>query len=306
MKSKALLTGWNGFLGRYIYSSVSTNYELTTIGRNNQSTIKADLAQEVPRVSSFFDLVIHNAGKAHTIPQNKDEARVFFDVNYQGTLNLLKALEDNPPRQFVFISTVAVYGSETGLKIKESTFLQAQTPYARSKRDAELAIIDWSQRNDVKYLILRLPLVVGANPPGNLGKIISAIERGRYLAIMDNNAFKSVVLAKDVAVLISQVKDKEGTYNLTDGKHPSFSEIEQAIATGLGRQMPIAIPITFLRLGASIGDIIEKCGFSFPLTSNRLRKMTSSLTFDDEKARSELDWNPSSVLDFLNQGLFKY
>ncbi len=41
-------------------------------------------------------------------------------------------------------------------------------------------------------------------------------------------------------------------------------------------------------------------GNFFPINSNKLFKITSTLTFDDRKARNNFGWNPNSVLNFFD------
>src|SRR5690606_14547418 len=86
-------------------------------------------------------------------------------------------------------------------------------------------------------------------------------------------------------------------YHLTDGVHPSFLEIETAIAGALGCALPRRIPVRAAQLGAAAGDAISRLGgVKFPLTTHTLQKMTSTLTFDDSRARVNLGWTPMPVL----------
>ncbi len=290
-----LLTGSSGFLGRYIRHTLEANGRVVCLGRHADSEILCDLSVEIPVIGTV-DLVVHAAGKAHTVPSNDKEAAAFWSVNYEGTCNLLRALEQAPqlPQCFVFISTVAVYGFDSGDNIDETAPLNGNTPYAQSKIAAEQAITDWCNRHQVNCVILRLPLVVGKDAPGNLGKMRTAIQKGRYVRIKGNPARKSIVSAEDVARIIPSLIDKQGIFNLTDGFHPLFSQIEEAIARETGIPVRFSLHIGLLRLVAKIGDYITL----FPLNSARLKKMTSTLTFSDTKARSELGWNPQPALQY--------
>ena len=85
-----------------------------------------------------METVIHLAGKAHIVPRTNEEIKTFYDVNYQGTVNLCKSLElVGIPKSFIFVSTVAVYGCEEGENIDETHPLNGTTPYAKSKIMAE-------------------------------------------------------------------------------------------------------------------------------------------------------------------------
>ena len=302
--TKTLLSGSSGFLGKVLNTELNTQFDIQTLGRSSQNNIRCDLSQEIPTLNSKYDYIIHNAGKAHVVPKTAEEKAAFFQVNYQGTLNLLAALEQLPslPRNFIFISTIAVYGKTEGKLIAETYPLEGTTPYARSKIQAEAAVQNWAEQQKINYLILRLPLVVGPNPPGNLGAIKNAIKKGPYLRISGNNAKKSAVLAEDVAKLIPKILDKKGVYNLTDGQHPTFTEIENAIAKAANKKIKLKMPLSLISLLAKLGDFIDKYIRSFPLTSERLKKMTSELTFSDHKAVTELGWAPNSVISYIENG----
>ncbi|WP_449401109.1 NAD-dependent epimerase/dehydratase family protein [Chryseobacterium wanjuense] len=77
-------------------------------------------------------------------------------MNFEGTKNLCRALENNLPDIFIFISTVAVYGKDFGEDIDENTSLSGNTPYAKSKLMAERFLQDWSEKIRLGCLFLDL------------------------------------------------------------------------------------------------------------------------------------------------------
>ena len=286
-----LLTGASGFFGQTLtnYFKTSHNiFDLSIPGINN--SIRLD--KEVPSFNQFFDLVIHAAGKAHSLNESEVLTNQFFEVNVGGTQNLLKGLDlSGVPKQFVFISSVAVYGIEHGFSITEKAKLQAHDPYGLSKIRAEQVVLDWCDKHNITCTILRLPLLVGKNPPGNLGAMIKAIYKGYYFNIDGGKAKKSMVLAEDVARFIPIIAPLGGTYNLTDGVHPCFSDLSNAIAKKKMNNLPLFVAKIMGYLGDCFGE-------KAPINSLKIKKITSDLTFDDSKARS-LGWKPQSVLEYL-------
>lgn len=292
-----LVTGSSGFLGVYILKELERlQYKVETIGRSSISNYMVDLSTHSPLLTNHYNYVIHAAGKAHSTPRTVEDRKRFFEVNYDGTINLCRALDDleTKPKAFVFISSVAVYGLNSGCFIKEDYPLNGTTAYAQSKIMAEEYLKDWAAKNNVILSILRLPLIAGVNPPGNLGAMINGIRTGRYFSVGKASARKSVVWAPDVALLIPNLLEIGGVYNLTDGYHPSFSELEDSISTALNKSGPITLPLIVANFMAKIGDFV---GVKSPINSDRLNKITSDLTFDDSSARDMLNWKPSSVLD---------
>lgn len=286
---KLLLTGSTGFLGRIIKETLK-DYNITGLARSN-SDINTNLATTMP-ILGKYDLVIHTAGKAHSIPKSEISANEFFLVNVTGTLNLLKALSTyGLPKAFVFVSSVAVYGVEEGMDITEDAELQAVTPYGLSKVQAEGHVKQWGEENNVAVSILRLPLLVGSSPTGNLELMIKAICRGYYFRIGSGNVLKSMVLAEDIAALIPKLVNVTGTYNLTDGGNVSNKDIENHIAAHFNRKIK-TIPYLVAYILAKAGDYLS----ILPINTYNLSKLTSTLTFSTEKARRELNWKPKPVL----------
>ena len=291
---KLLFTGASGFLGYYIRPILEKTYDVHTIGLTDDDDIKINMAKEVPPINTHYDVVLHAAGKAHTVPKTEAEQQVFYDVNYQGTVNLCKALENaGIPKSLVFISTVAVYGCEFGELIDEYHPLYGDSPYAKSKIMAEEYLTQWCLDHQVKLAILRPSLLAGRNAPGNLGAMVNGIKKGFYLNIAGGKVKKSILMAEDIARLLPILEDKNGIYNVCDSYQPTFGEISASVAKQLGKRKPISIPYWMACCMAKVGDLL---GNRAPINSYKLEKMTKSLTFSNEKARHELNWEPLDVL----------
>ena len=291
---KLLFTGASGFLGRNIYQLLEKTYVIKTVGLTPQDDYKIDIARNIPVFTEVFDIALHAAGKAHSIPKTEEEKQLFFDVNLQGTKNLCTALENSGiPKAFIFISTVAVYGCDSGENITEEHPLNGTTPYALSKIKAEKYLQGWCAMHNVKLSILRPSLIAGPNPPGNLGAMIRGIRNGKYLSIAGGKARKSVLMVQDIANLLPMLIEKGGIYNVCDSYQPSFRELEMVIYKQLNKKLPLSIPYWFAKSMAVLGDCF---GENTPINSLKLRKITHSLTFSNEKAMRELGWKPMNVL----------
>ena len=293
---KLLFTGASGFLGYNILPILHKEYETVhTMGLGQEDDIKINLAKEVPTINTHYDIVLHACGKAHVVPKTEEEKQLFFDVNYRGTVNLCKALEKvGVPKALIFISTVAVYGCESGELITEEHPLTGDTPYAKSKIMAEEFLTRWCNEHRVVLSILRPSLLAGKNAPGNLGAMVKGIKKGFYLNIAGGKVRKSVLMAEDIARLLPLVADKGGTFNVCDTRQPSFGELSVSVACQLGKRKPISIPYWMAWCMAMVGNLL---GSRAPINSYKLSKMTESLTFSNDKARRELGWEPLDVLE---------
>ena len=292
---KLLFTGASGFLGNNVRPLLEGMYDVTTVGLLPQDDYIVNIAKEIPDLRVRYDIVLHAAGKAHSVPKTEAEKQVFFDVNLQGTKNLCTALEKKGiPRAFIFISTVAVYGCDFGENITEEHSLEGVTPYAMSKRLAEEFLQKWCYEHNVTLGIIRPSLIVGPNPPGNLGAMIQGIRNGRYLSIAGSRTRKSVLMVQDIARLVPLLVEKGGIYNVCDSYQPTFRELEAVICRQLNRNLPLSIPYWMAKCMALMGDCFGK---KAPVNSQKLSKITESLTFSNEKAVRELGWRPINVLE---------
>jgi len=297
MAPRILMTGASGFLGRVIQSRKLE--PLLTVGRSAANSIKCDLSKDIPILPDRLEHVIHCAGKAHSVPGSIVDVDEFFRVNLGGAKNLVEGLERSVSvvKSFTFISTVAVYGRQEGYNLDESTPLNGRSPYAKSKLEAERFLRGWSSSRGIQMLILRLPLIVASNPPGNLGAMIEGIRSGRYLSVNRGKARKSMVLASDIARLVINPNRQAGIYNVTDRYHPRISELEILISQQLGKSPPYNIPLSFAKLFGMCGDVL---GDWFPVNTQKINTLTKHLVFNDDQAVKELDWKPKRVIDHLN------
>jgi len=296
---RVLVSGGSGFFGSYLKKELNKiGWKYNTIGIGSSDDLQCNFVKTTPNLSDSYDYIIHAAGKAHIVPRTEAEKKSFFDINVEGTKNFLKGIENcnSLPKAILFISSVAVYGLETGTNIKEEQVKSATDPYGRSKVLAENLILKWGKKHKVKVGIVRPPLLIGKPAVGNLKSMIEGIKLGKYANIAGGKARRSMILAEDLVAFIPKLLEVGGTYNLTDGVHPSFKEISLGIGNYIGENRIYNIPFFGAKLLALIGDFISYIrGKKFIFNSRQLSKMTNDLTFDDSKAR-KIGWKPKMVL----------
>ncbi len=294
---KILFTGADGFVGRNVMPILKNKgFEVKTLGLQ-ACDYNVNITGEMEPIREACDLVFHAAGKAHIVPRTKEEELDFYNINLEGTKNICKAFEQGSiPITFIFVSTVAVYGCDTGEEITEDYPLKGDTPYAKSKILAEEFLQEWCSKHNVNLSIIRPSLIAGAGAPGNLGAMVNGIKTGKYLNIAGGKARKSILMVEDIANLIPLLDGKTGVYNVCDDVHPSFRDLEMIICKQLGRSLPLSIPMWLAKLMANVGNLL---GRNAPINTIKLSKITEPLTFSNEKAKRELGWSPLSVLDNL-------
>lgn len=309
---KLLLTGYPGFLSGSIKTWFeSTGWDVDTLGLlsppgNDTASGKhiiCNLADDIPVLpEKSYDLVIHAAGKAHVVPRTETEKKSFYDVNVTGTKHLLSALQNTPPKSIVFISSVAVYGLEKGERIKENAPLTAKTPYGESKIMAEKLIQKTEFSRPVIRGIVRLPLIAGKNAPGNLGNMINAIRKGFYFNISGGKAARSVVMKEDIAPFLKALGEHGGIYNFTDRHDLTYATLAQEIRKHISCPRRPDLPYWFAWCLALAGEcLLFVTRRPVPFDFYRLKKMTTSLTFDSSLAEKEIPFSPRPVLENIKE-----
>ena len=297
MVKSILLTGHTGFLGSVIHKELKKSFHVLTLGRDVSCDYTIDFSEwdGSLELKCSIDAIVHVAGLAHNKVKSKDE---IFAVNSASVQHLLTLAIKNEIKTFTFISSTAVYGKTYGINIPENSSLKGNSNFAISKIEAEKIIESFKFESK---LILRLPLVIGPNPPGNLGKLLNSVASGSHVYLAGNQAQKSVVFASDVANFIShwllQKQKISGTMNLCNQSAPTFNWVENAIAESGGFGYRLRIPVKFL--WKTVYWMKAKLHIAVPLVG----KLFYPLTFSDQLAREKFGYisKPLNQITFKNE-----
>jgi len=292
-----LLTGHTGFLGSVIYKELKKSFHVLTAGRDASCDYNLDFStwEGALELKHPIDAIVHVAGLAHNKAKSKEE---LIAVNTTSVQHVLSLAFNNDIETFVYISSTAVYGKTFGVNIQENSSIKGKSDFALSKREAEKLIESFTLGSK---LILRLPLVLGPNPPGNLGRLLKSISTGSHICLQGNQAQKSVVFASDVANFISQWLSQpqriSGTMNLCNKTAPTFNWIENAIAVFGDHSFQFRVPIKFLWV--AVNWMRAKLNISIPLVG----KLFYPLTFSDQLAREKFGYisKPLNQTTFTNE-----
>lgn len=180
--NKIFVTGANGYLG----SSFLTQY------KSKYSFEKFSLLNQKLEDINFDDtyIVLHSAALVHQKIEYSYEKYHEINVNYP--LKLAKLAKENGVKQFVFISTIAVYGEDKE-KINENTSYEPITNYGKSKLEAEKEL---SKLNDDSFIvsIIRSPMIYGKNAPGNIDSLIKLLKKSPIIPLGSIENRRSLII----------------------------------------------------------------------------------------------------------------
>jgi len=122
---------------------------------------------------SGYDAVLFAAGIAHR-KQTVENKKLYFDVNRDLALAVADKAKSDGARQFIYLSSMAVYGNVDKGEISRNTI---PTPrhndyYGQSKLEAEQGFLHKFECEDFKIAIVRPPMVYGAGCPGKFSQLM--------------------------------------------------------------------------------------------------------------------------------------
>ncbi|TAN78194.1 MAG: SDR family oxidoreductase [Gallionella sp.] len=190
-----------------------------------------DNRASLARIAGLADAVLHFAPPPST-PHTTRGGREGLGIDTR-TRNLLAALSQGAlPERLVYISTSGVYGDCGGAWVSETYPLNAKTPRAQRRVDAETQIRNWAMRNGVKAAILRAPGIYAADrlPLGRL--------RQGTPAIADReDSYTNHIHADDLARISVAALRRAKTcrvYHASDDSHLKMGEYFDRVADAFG------------------------------------------------------------------------
>jgi len=132
-----------------------------------------------------YDAILHLAARVG-VRESVINPAIYNKVNTEGTLNLLNFARRKNIRQFVLASSSSVYGVNPSIPWSEETEIDSIiSPYAVSKRAAELYGMTFSRLYQMRVMVLRLFTVYGPRqrPDLAVNKFVNEVTTKRAVRI---------------------------------------------------------------------------------------------------------------------------
>lgn len=223
MMKKILITGANSYIGmsfeKYIKDNFSDKYSVDTI----------DMIDGSWRNKSFngYDSVFHVAGIAHQ-KETKENAHLYYEINRDLAIEVAKKAKTDGVKQFLFLSSMSVYGMDTGVITRE-TRPNPKTNYGKSKLQAEKQIVPLSD-DHFKVCVLRPPMVYGDGCRGNYQSIVKWIKKIPIFPRINNR--RSLIHINNLSSFVEHVIDKNsgGLFFPQDREYVNTIDLAKSIA----------------------------------------------------------------------------
>ncbi len=331
---KLLVTGGCGFIGSHTcFSLLKSGYKIVVLDSNINSTeepleklkeikeletidfnsklqfINGDIRdysvvnkifKDALNIGDPIQGVIHFAG-LKSVSESITNPTEYWDVNFLGSLSLIKVMEEHNCQTIVFSSSASIYSSSNKQPLNESSLINPISPYGMTKVAVENMLISLTKKNNNIWRIANLRYFnpIGAHPSGLIGED-PIIKNGNLFPELTNVANgvyeKLVVYGNDWPT-------KDGT-GIRDYIHViDLAEGHKAALEFLFNNSPQVININLgTGLGTSVLEMIktfEKVTHKkIPYVFSERRSGDIPISIADNKlALEKLDWEPKRNLD---------
>lgn len=254
---RVLITGKNSYIGesfrKYVAEHYPSDIEVDSISVRGDKWRSYDFSR--------YDTVLHVAGIAHVSADPKMEAE-YYRVNRDLTIDVAKHAKQNGVKQFIFMSSMIIYGEAKG--ISTTTTIDRQTEpnpidfYGRSKLEADVAVQELGD-SEFKTVSIRTPMVFGPNSKGNFPLLVKVAKLSPIFPKITNQ--RSMIYIENLCEFLSKsvINEIEGVFFPQNESYISTTDIIDIVRKGLNkRTLHISLFDPLIRLLSRSLRVINK------------------------------------------------
>ena len=230
---------------------------------------------------------IHVTRKYHDT-KNKKKKKEYFEINTELTKKLFDEFLNTAAQDFIYFSSVKAAADTVEGFLDENHTSNPQTPYGKSKLEAEEFLLSQKLPENKRLFIIRPCMIHGPGNKGNLNLLYKFVQKGipYPLAAFENK--RSFLSIDNLNFLILEMLSNKnvgsGIYNFADDEVLSTNELVKLIANTSGKKEKLwKISSKLISATAKMGDVMK-----LPLNSERLKKLTENYWVSNQKIKNAL------------------
>ncbi len=308
---KVLVTGANGFLGAWltgrllaeghdVSALVRKNSDLSELENKKPEFRYGDVTDKESLRIAFKDqdVIFHLAG----VVAYKKSARPLMDkVNVGGTQNVVDVCEELKIPQLLHVSSVAAIGASFKPKVlnekSEFAISDLNIGYFETKKTAEEIVMTAVREKRINAICVNPATIYGFGD-AKKGSRKTQIKVARHEFPFYTSGGINVVAAEDVieGILLAVKSGKNGERYILANENMTIKDLFGRISGFAGVKPPaIYMPNPLLHTIGIAGDILEKFNVNIGVSRENYYTATMFHWFDWSKARTELNFNPTSA-----------
>ena len=199
---RVLITGAGSYIGTSFENWVRERYP----GEFSVDTV--DMVDGSWREKEFagYDAILHVAGIVHQKETSRNK-ELYYKVNRNLAIETAQKAKRNGVKQFILLSSMSVYGLETGL-ITKDTVPVPKSNYGKSKLEADIAI-QAMDCETFKVAIIRPPMIYGKGCKGNYRTLSKTVLKFGIFPLVHNE--RSMLYIDNLSYFIKCVLDSSAS-----------------------------------------------------------------------------------------------
>ena len=289
------IIGGSGFVGSFLINELK-KYNVLNIDKKSSPffdhiTVRGD-------IRNFNEIKINKNTETVVLlaAEHRDDVTptsLYYDVNVEGTKNVLKTMDEVGVKNIIFTSSVAIYGLNK-INPDENHLKDPFNHYGKSKWLAELAIKEWFDNNThgKSVTIIRPTVIFGERNRGNVYNLLKQISTGKFIMVGKGINKKSMAYVGNVVALIKdRLKNRNlgyHVYNYVDKPDYNMNELVSVIEEKMKLNIPkIKIPYWLGIISGFCFDVFSKLtGRKLSISSVRVKKFCATTQFEASKVQS--------------------
>ncbi|EJC1152416.1 NAD-dependent epimerase/dehydratase family protein [Cronobacter sakazakii] len=314
MKEKVIFIGASGFVGTRLIERALSDFDITNFDKQNSHfypdiTVAGDVRDKASlekQLSECSTVVLLAAEHRDDVSPTS----LYYDVNVEGTRNVLDAMDKHNIKNIIFTSSVAVYGLNKK-NPDENHPVDPFNHYGKSKWQAEEVLREWFNRApDTRSLtIIRPTVIFGERNRGNVYNLLKQIASGRFAMVGAGNNYKSMAYVGNIVEFITwKLKNfmpGYQVYNYVDKPDLNMNQLVAEVEKSLDKKIPsVHLPYPLGMLGGYCFDILSKItGKKYAVSAVRVKKFCATTQFDATKVHQSGFIAPYTLSEGLDRTL---
>lgn len=310
---KILVTGGTGFTGSHLTRRLIQAGHSVVVLDNQPGMFSDELKQMgaeviigsvadrdlVLKVTRGCEVVHHVAAMFRKVNLPK---RVYWDVNVEGTRNVLESALRAGARKVVYCSTCGVHGHVAHEPAGEDAPIAPEDYYQRTKYEGELIVPEFLKKG-LKVVTVRPTAIYGPGDPERFFMLFKMISEGRFVMFGDGKAHYHPLYVENLVdgfeLAASSSRGDGEVYLIADEKYYTLNELVLAIAKTLGVERKIRhVPFWPLWTAALACEAVYRpFKADPPLFRRRVDWFRQNRAFNIDRAARELGYKPKVGLE---------
>ena len=310
---KVLVTGGTGFTGSHLVKRRLDRGDEVFVLDNQKGIFHDELVEKGVNVQlgsvtdkTVLDSMVEGCEVvfhlAAAFRQLNVSDQYYWNVNVEGTRNILESASRFGVRKFVYCSTQGVHGNIEEPPGSEESSIAPEDYYQYTKYEGEKVVKEFVGTG-LAAVTIRPTAIYGPGDPARFLMLFRRVKQGTFLMFGDGETLYHPVYIDNLVDAFELASEKDGlqgnAYIIADEHYCSLNDLVQYVARAMGKPVRILhLPFWPLKSAARVCELLFKpLGLTPPIFPRKVDWFKQNRAFRIDKARQELGYEPKIGLE---------